>query len=61
MLQVIYKHLAIATALVVKLSWQLPLEKTNLALGLVFMAGAVAAFYGFGRLYSALSREGLIS
>lgn len=61
MLYVIVKHLEIVTSLVVKLSWQLPLAGTNLTLGLIFILGAIIAFYGFGRVYSALSREELIS
>lgn len=61
MLHFVFKHLAITTSLVVKLSWQLPIDRTNLTLGLIFIVGAIVAFYGFGRVYSALSREGLIS
>lgn len=60
-ISVIIKHLATVTSLMVKLSWQLPLDRTNLALGLILIVGAIGAFYGFGRVYSALSREGLIS
>jgi len=60
-MRVIFKHLVIVTSLVVKLSWQLPLDRTNLTLGLVLIVGAMAAFYGFGRVYSDLSREGTIS
>ena len=60
-MRVIVKHLVIVTSLVVKLSWQLPLDRTNLTLGLVLIVGAMAAFYGFGRVFSALSREGTIS
>ncbi|MDF9408892.1 MAG: hypothetical protein A4E52_01547 [Pelotomaculum sp. PtaB.Bin013] len=57
----IVKHLATVTSLMVKLSWQLPLDRTNLAVGLILTVGAIGAFYGFGRVYSALSREELIS
>lgn len=60
-MSVIVKHLAIVTSLVVKLSRQLTLDSTNMTLGLVLIVGAMAAFYGFGRVYSALSREGLTS
>jgi len=60
-LHFVFKHLAIITSLVAKLSWQLPIDRTNLTLGLIFIVGAIVAFYGFGRVYSALSREGLIS
>lgn len=60
-MRVIVKHLGIATSLVVKLSWQMPLDRTNLTLGLILIVGATAAFYAFGRVYSALAREGLTS
>ncbi|MFZ5597402.1 MAG: anti-sigma factor family protein [Bacillota bacterium] len=61
MLYVVFKHFEIATSLVVKLSWQLPLYRANLTLGLIYILGAVIAFYGFVRVYSDFSREDLIS
>ena len=61
MVSVVFRHLEVLLSLVIKLSWQLPLYKTNLVLGLVLILGAIMAFYGFGRVYSAFSREELIS
>lgn len=61
MVFVFFRHLEVLLSLVIKLSWQLPLYKTNLVLGLVCILGAIIAFYGFGRVYSAFSREELIS
>lgn len=61
LVSVVFRHLEVLFSLVIKLSWQLPLFTTNLALGLVCILGAVIAFWGFVRIYSAFSREELIS
>ncbi len=60
-MRITIKHMAIVMSLVIKLSWQLPLNSTNLTLGLILIVGAIAAFYGFGRIYSAMTREGYTS
>lgn len=57
---VVAKHLSILTSLLIKISWHTPVSMTNLIIGLIFTAGAIISFYGFGRVYLAMSREELV-
>ncbi|MBZ4655222.1 MAG: putative zinc-finger [Peptococcaceae bacterium] len=61
LMYVLIKNLTIVLNLVVNLSWRVPMSPINLALGAIFMAGGILAFYGFARLYLTMARKELVS
>ncbi|MEW6063944.1 MAG: anti-sigma factor family protein [Bacillota bacterium] len=58
---VVVKDFFLLASLVVKISRQVPPGAVNGVTGLALLAGALVAFYGFGRIYATLSQEELIS
>lgn len=57
----IYNETAVLLTSLLHFSWNISSGPVNLMLGLVFMIGALLAFYEFGRVYFAADKKELLS
>lgn len=57
----IYNKIVLLLTVTVHFSWRIPFGQVNNILGIIFMIGAIIAFYGFGRVYWGMSKKELAS
>jgi hypothetical protein len=61
LLYTIYNKIVLLLTVTVHFSWRIPSGQVNNILGIIFAIGAIIAFYGFGRVYWAMSKKELAS